>query len=367
MSALGQKRISRPEIATSAVSPKTESSEAALSPGQRRLPILFQLPPILPAMDARTPATHIPGYSRARLKRMIAAGNVAAFAIGFWTIFFPTQLYAVGLSLCVLLPLWGLALEMSTRGALGFESRRGRRYPLSIATIIPVPALALAARAISDLNFENYSLLIAAAVLTALTIFALFWSFDPQLRSDLNQVATIAIFALAYCYGALAFADVILDVSSGQDTQTVIHEKRIHVSGGPKGSRVERREACPAAYAAKGHSSDPHCFGAQINKLIFDLRAPMLVKQPFGTATRSPPRPYRRRTSREARHAIGANERNNTISRANTPAIDYVGCGTVYPSVSKATGTEQQQVWCCEPARPPANSPIPVRTLLCSG
>jgi ABC-type microcin C transport system permease subunit YejB len=109
-------------------------------------------------MDARTPATHIPGYSRARLKRMIAAGNVAAFTIGFWTIFFQTQLYAVGLSLCVLLPLWGLALEMRMRGALGFESRRGRRYPLSIATIILVPALALAARAISDLNFENYSL-----------------------------------------------------------------------------------------------------------------------------------------------------------------------------------------------------------------
>jgi hypothetical protein len=189
-------------------------------------------------MDARTPATHIPGYSRARLKRMIAAGNVAAFAIGLWTIFFPTQLYAVGLSLCVLLPLCALALEMRTRGALGFESRRGRRYPLSIATIIVVPALALVARAISDLNFESYSLLIAAAVLTALAIFALFWGFDPQLRSDLNQVATIAIFALAYCYGALAFADVILDASSGQDTQTVIHEKRIHVSSGPKGSSV---------------------------------------------------------------------------------------------------------------------------------
>ena len=46
------------------------------------------------------------------------------------------------------------------------------------------------------------------------------------------------MFAFAYCYGALAFADVILDVSSGQETQTVIHEKRIHVSGGPKGSSV---------------------------------------------------------------------------------------------------------------------------------
>lgn len=92
-----------------------------------RLHILFHLPPILPAMDARTSATHIPGYSRARLKRMIPAGNVAALAIGFWTIFFPTQLYTVGLSLCVLLPLWALALEIRTRGALGFEARRGHR------------------------------------------------------------------------------------------------------------------------------------------------------------------------------------------------------------------------------------------------
>ena len=189
-------------------------------------------------MDARTPATHIPGLSRARLKRVIAAGNVAAFAIGFWTIFIPTQLYTVGLSLCVLLPLWALALEIRTRGALGFEERRGRRYPLSLATIVVLPALALAVRAGIDLNFESYPPLIVAAVLTALVICALFWRFDPQLRGDLNQVATIGILALAYCYGALAFADVMLDASSGHDTQTVIHHKRIHVSGGAKGSSV---------------------------------------------------------------------------------------------------------------------------------
>ena len=30
----------------------------------------------------------------------------------------------------------------------------------------------------------------------------------------------------------------MLDASSGHDTQTVIHHKRIHVSGGPKGSSV---------------------------------------------------------------------------------------------------------------------------------
>jgi len=189
-------------------------------------------------MDAHTPATHIPGYSRAQLKRMIAAGNVAAIALGLWTIFIPTQLYTVGLSLCVLLPLWALALEIRTRGALGFEERRGRRYPLSLATILVLPALALAVRAGIDLNFESYPPLIVTAVLTALAVFTLFWRFDPQLRGDFNQGVTIAIFAIAYCYGALAFADVMLDASSGHDTQTVIDRKRIHVSGGPKGSSV---------------------------------------------------------------------------------------------------------------------------------
>src|SRR5260370_12468940 len=79
-------------------------------------------------MDARPPATNIPGYSRAGLKRMIAAGNVAALGVGVWIIFFPTHLYALALSFCVLLPLWALALDMRTQGALGFEERRGRRY-----------------------------------------------------------------------------------------------------------------------------------------------------------------------------------------------------------------------------------------------
>ena len=202
-------------------------------------------------MDAHAPATRIPGYSRARLKRIIAAGNVAAFTIGLWTILFPTRLYAVSLLLCVLLPLWALALDMRTKGALGFEERRGRRYPLSLATILVLPALALGVRAGIDLNFESYMPLFAAAALSAGTIFAALWRFDPQLRRDFNQCATIAIFALAYCYGALAFADVLLDPSIGHDTQTVIDSKRVHVSGGPKGSSVwyqvkVDREASPA-------------------------------------------------------------------------------------------------------------------------
>ena len=189
-------------------------------------------------MDAHTPSTHMPGYSKARLKRIIAAGNVAAMAIALWSIFLSTWLYAPILSISVLLPLCALALDIRTRGALGFEARRGRRYPLSLATIVVCPALALGMRAILDLNFASYPPLILAAVLTAIATFLLSWRFDPQLRGDRNQSATIAIFALPYCFGVLAFADVVLDPSSGHETQTVIRDRRIHVSGGVKGSSV---------------------------------------------------------------------------------------------------------------------------------
>jgi hypothetical protein len=79
---------------------------------------------------------------------------------------------------------------MRTRGALGFESRRGRRYPLSLATVLLAPAIALAMRAGTDLNFESYAPLIVAAMLTALAVFTLFWRFDPQLRGDFNQGVT---------------------------------------------------------------------------------------------------------------------------------------------------------------------------------
>src|SRR6516165_9136854 len=84
-------------------------------------------------MDARTPATHIPGYSRARLKRMIAAGNVAALGVGFWIILFPTHLYALALSFCVLLPLW--ALGSRPRHACERRARVRSAAPRPLSTL----------------------------------------------------------------------------------------------------------------------------------------------------------------------------------------------------------------------------------------
>jgi hypothetical protein len=154
----------------------------------------------------------------------------------------------------------GLWPSTCVRKARSASKSGAAAYPLSLATIVVLAAVALTVRAGIDLNFENCAPLIAGAVLFGGVIFAVLWRVDAQLRCDFNPCVTIAIFALAYSHGALAFADVKLDASSGHDTQTAIHHKRIHVSGGPKGSSVWYQvqidpEASPAG--ANGSTSNP--------------------------------------------------------------------------------------------------------------
>ena len=195
-----------------------------------------------------------PGISKASLKRMIRAGNVGAFAIGIWTLLFATHFYVLSVALCAVLPILAVALDVKAKGALDYESKRGRTSPLSLAAILLVPAIALAGRALVDLNVVDQRLLVVEAVLAALAMLALFYRFDRRLREDWRQALTIALFALAYSYGALAFADTAFDPSAGTDEVAVIRDRRIHVSGNVKGSSVWR-EVAVAAGAASGDES----------------------------------------------------------------------------------------------------------------
>ena len=189
-------------------------------------------------MSATTLPTAKPRITKARLKRLIAIGNGLAFALVLWMIFFASFAYVPVLALCFALPLAGLALDIEARGILGFEERRGRRYPLSLASVLVMPSLVLALRAGLDLNFASYTVLMGETAIATVAIVALFLQRVPGLKGDVNQLATIGIFALTYSFGVLAFADVVLDPSAGHETQTIVRAKRIHVSGGVKGSSV---------------------------------------------------------------------------------------------------------------------------------
>ena len=186
-------------------------------------------------MAQRALATVRPAITKASLTRLIRVGNVAAFAVGLWTLLLATHFYVASVALCAALPLMAIALDVKAKGALDYETKRGR-HPLSMAAILLVPALGLAGRAIIDLNIIDQKLLIGEAVLAALAITALFYRFDARLKADWRPALTIAIWAMVYGYGALAFADAIFDFAAGRDMVTIIRDRRVHVSGGPKGS-----------------------------------------------------------------------------------------------------------------------------------
>lgn len=189
-------------------------------------------------MVGTTLSQGLPRLSKARLKRLIAIGNALAFAIGLWTLLFASHFYLLSLVLCFALPLAAIALDVLAQGTLGFEERRGRRYPLSLATILVIPSIALAGRALLDLNFASYTVLLGETAIAMAAIFVIFLQRVPGLKGDRNQLATIGIFAFVYGFGVLAFADVALDPSPGRETQTIVRAKRIHVSGGVKGSSI---------------------------------------------------------------------------------------------------------------------------------
>jgi len=179
-----------------------------------------------------------PAITKASLKRVIGAGTIVAFALGLWTLLFATHFYVLSVALCAVLPLLAIALDVKAKGALDYETTRRRKSPLSMAAILLAPALGIAGRAIIDLNVVDQMLLIAEAVFAALAVFALFYRFDARLKGDWRQALTIAIWAMVYSYGVLAFADTVFDLSAGSDSVTAIRDRRIHVSGNVRGSSV---------------------------------------------------------------------------------------------------------------------------------
>jgi hypothetical protein len=116
--------------------------------------------------------------------------------------------------------------------------------------------------------------------------------------APINAMAAIAVASLFMASVELIVQPDAHDVVGCfiASPEAIVQAKPNHVEAVVEGC-VERRGACWRAAAAEGgdgangNSCESHCFGAQIDKLIFDLRTPMLVKQPFRAAASSPTKP----------------------------------------------------------------------------
>jgi hypothetical protein len=101
-----------------------------------------------------------------------------------------------------------------------------------------MPALALFIRAGTDLNILDWRSMIAWSAFGAIGIAGAICSLDTRVRGSLNQLAQIALFAIAYSYGALALSNVVVDPHRASESRTQVTAMRVHVSGGSKGNSI---------------------------------------------------------------------------------------------------------------------------------
>jgi hypothetical protein len=98
---------------------------------------------------------------------------------------------------------------------------------------------------------------------------------DPNVR--FVPIADIAVFRSVELIVQPDAHDVVRAADAIASSEAIVQAKPNDVE-----SVVERCVKRRGTESGKGGSYDPHGFGTQIDKLIFDLRAPMLVKQPLG-------------------------------------------------------------------------------------
>lgn len=180
--------------------------------------------------------TIVPQMSRGRLKRMLAAGNRLTLVIGAWALIWPRP-YFLLVALCLALPLLAVAADASLRGTIDWVRRRNAA-PFPVATIATLPALALSVRVLTDFNILNWWMMIAWSVLGAICIAGGICMMDTRARENLNRFGQVALFGIAYGYGALAMSNIVLDPHHASETRTEIVDMRVHVSGGAKGGSI---------------------------------------------------------------------------------------------------------------------------------
>lgn len=174
--------------------------------------------------------------SRARLRRLISAGNRLAMVIAVWALFWPRPYFPL-VGLCVAVPLLAIAAEVRFRGRVDWEQSSRRATPFSLAAIATFPALALFVRAGTDLNIVDWRMLIAWSMLGAIAILGGICSMDPRVRGQ-KQLIPVILFGCVFSYGTLAMANVTLDPSPATVIPTVIQDMRVRVSGGVKSSSI---------------------------------------------------------------------------------------------------------------------------------
>jgi hypothetical protein len=164
----------------------------------------------------------------ARARKLATPLNVVAVVSFFWGYIFPRP-YLLVIAILSALPLIALGLLVQSRGIYQAEGRRNDARP-SLAFVLIFPGVALALRAVLDLNLLQWKPILSATVLLAFVMTLAVAAADPGVRRRPAALLPFLLFGASYGYGLTAQANSLLDNSTPQTFQVAVVGK--HISKG---------------------------------------------------------------------------------------------------------------------------------------
>jgi hypothetical protein len=156
-------------------------------------------------------------------QRFAAALTLAAIIIALWALFRP-QPYGLLMTLLIALPLLTIIAVIARRGL--FRIGLGSGYEANLGTACAMPACALFARSLFDLNLVSWLPLTAFAAAIAIVFLIAALRREVHLRRRWWRLLAAALLTGAYAFGALGQADVLLDRSPQSMLRSRIIDKQ---------------------------------------------------------------------------------------------------------------------------------------------
>ena len=147
-------------------------------------------------------------HALARARKITAAFTLAAVAIAVWALFRP-QPYGVLIALLAALPPLAVIAVIARRDL--FRIGLGTGYEANLGTACAVPACALFARTLFDLNLISWLPLASFAAAIAIVFLIAAGRREANLRRRWWRLLIAGLLTGAYAFGMLGQANVLLD------------------------------------------------------------------------------------------------------------------------------------------------------------
>jgi hypothetical protein len=157
-----------------------------------------------------------------QLNRIGGYGQAIGLVLLLWVTLAP-QPYWLAILVAALAPLAALALVALTGGRFALYSLDARPK----VAFLMYPGLGLTMRAMLDIHLYHFADVLGPGVPTAAAAVLMSWAVDRRLARRAAVLAAFSLAAIAYAYGLVAEADVLLDRTQPAAFTAAVLDKRI--------------------------------------------------------------------------------------------------------------------------------------------